>query len=222
MRAFIVTLPIRDQSDGSPHLGEHAKRCQHPRQTLSMMARAFRSAQGTASGTGARNARGGVRPRWRMIWARLRGARTALRLRRGIRTSRSSGLIGPIRTPGVLGLDSPTGAKVEAVALGLRAFKVVIAEGAALGLWALGLMADAAALGLTELGPVAAGAEPGIGIKTPWARAAPAQMRVNQAVEPTNQRLRVGGIAPSREPTFGTGLIDPRPATLGNGLRASA
>ena len=91
----------------------------------------------------------------------------------------------------MLGLDSPTGAKVEAVALGLRAVKVVIAEGAALGLWALGLMADAAALGLTELG--AAGAEPGIGTKTPWARAAPAQMRVNQAVEPTNQRLRVGG-----------------------------
>jgi len=57
-----------------------------------------------------------------------------LRLRRGSRTSRFSGLTGPIRTPDVLGLDSPTGAKVEDVALGLRAFKVVMAEGAALGL----------------------------------------------------------------------------------------
>ena len=135
---------------------------QHPRQTLPMMARAFRSAHGTASGT--RNARGGVRPRWRITWARLRGARTALRLRRGIRTTRFSGLTGPIRTPEVLGLDSPIGAKVEDVALGLRAFKVVTADGAALGLWALGLMADAAALGLAEPGPVAVGAEPGTGI----------------------------------------------------------
>src|SRR3954470_10014473 len=123
---------------------------QHPRQTLPMMARAFRSAHGTASGT--RKARGGVRPRWRMTWFRPRGARTALRLRRGIRTSRFSGLTGPIKTPPVLGLDGPTGAKVEDVALGLRAFKVVTAEGAALGLCALGLMADAAALGLAELG----------------------------------------------------------------------
>jgi hypothetical protein len=97
----------------------------------------------------------------------------------------------------VLGLDSPTGAKVEDVALGLRAFKVVTAEGAALGLWALGLMADAAALGLAELGPVAAGADPGTGIKTPWASAAPAQMSVSQAVDPTNQRLTSGGMAPS-------------------------
>jgi hypothetical protein len=135
---------------------------QHPRQTLPMMARAFRSAHGTASGT--RNAWGGLRPRWRITWARLRGARTALRLRRGIRTSRFSGLTGPIRTPEVLGLDSPTGAKVEDVALGLRAFKVVTAEGAALGLWALGLIADAAALGLAEPGPVAVGAEPGTGL----------------------------------------------------------
>jgi hypothetical protein len=104
---------------------------QHPRQTLPMMARAFRSAHGTASGT--RNARGGVRPRWRMTWPRWRGARTTLRLRRGIRTTRFSGLTGPIRTPEGLGLDSPTGAKVEDVALGLRAFKVVMADGRRLG-----------------------------------------------------------------------------------------
>ena len=87
-----------------------------------------------------------------------------MRLRRGIRTTRFSGLTGPIRTLEVLGLDSPTGAKVEDVALGLRAFKVVTAEGAALGLWALGLIADAAALGLAEPGPVAVGAEPGTGL----------------------------------------------------------
>src|SRR3954466_3142522 len=73
-------------------------------------------------------------------------------------------MTGPIRTPEVFGLDSPTGANVEDVALGLRAFKVVTAEGAALGLWALGLIADAAALGLAELGPVAVGAEPGTGL----------------------------------------------------------
>jgi hypothetical protein len=137
---------------------------QHPRQILPMMARGLRSAQGAASGRGPRNARGGVRPRRWMAWARLRGARTALRLRRGIRTTRFSGLTGPIRTPEGLGLDSPTGAKVEDVALGLRAFKVVTAEGAALGLWALGLIADAAALGLAEPGPVAVGAEPGTGL----------------------------------------------------------
>ena len=107
---------------------------QHPRQTLPIMARALRSAQGTASGTGPRNAWGGVRPRRRKTWARPGGARTTLRLRRGIRTTRLSGLTGPIRTPEVLGLDSPTGANVEDVALGLRAFKVVTAEGAALGL----------------------------------------------------------------------------------------
>ena len=87
-----------------------------------------------------------------------------MRLRRGIRTTRLSGLTGPIRTPEVLGLDRPTGAKVEDVALGLRAFKVVTADGAALGLWALGLIADAAALGLVEPGPVAVGAEPGAGL----------------------------------------------------------
>src|SRR3712207_4943528 len=95
---------------------------------------------------------------------RLRGARIALRLRRGIRTSRFSVLTGPIRTPEVLDLGSPTGAKVEDVAVGLRACKIVSAEGAALGLWALGLIADAAALGLAEPGPVAVGAEPGTGL----------------------------------------------------------
>src|SRR3712207_475858 len=99
-----------------------------------------------------------------MTWGRRRGARVALGVRRGIRTSRFSGLTGPIRTPEALGLDSPTGAKVEDVALGSRAFKVVTAEGAALGLWALGLIADAAALGLAEPGPVAVGAEPGTGL----------------------------------------------------------
>ena len=117
----------------------------------------------------------------------------------------------------MLGLDSPTGAKVEAVALGLRAFKVVIADGAALGLWALGLMADAAALGFTELGPVAAGAEPGMGTKTPWASAAPAQMSVSQAVVPTNQRLTSGGMSPSREPTAGPDLTGPEACGVGPG-----
>src|SRR5215207_10857608 len=76
-------------------------------------------------------------------------------------------------------------------------------------------MADAAALGLAELGPVAAGAEPGTGMKTPWASAAPAQMSVSQAVVPTNQRLTSGGMASSRLPTSGTDLTCPRPADLG-------
>src|SRR5215216_3792592 len=46
------------------------------------------------------------------------------------------------------------------------------AEGAALGLKALGSTDEAGALGLMEFGPVAAGAEPGIGTKTPCAVAA--------------------------------------------------
>ena len=72
-------------------------------------------------------------------------------------------LTGPIRTlkGAALGLK---GAKVDGVALGFSALMVVTAEGAALALRALGLMADAAALGLAELGPVAVGAEPGTGI----------------------------------------------------------
>ena len=52
---------------------------------------------------------------------------------------------------------------MEGVALGLSAFGVMTADGAALGLNALGLTDEAGALGLTRLGPVAAGAEPGIG-----------------------------------------------------------
>src|SRR3954463_12014227 len=45
------------------------------------------------------------------------------------------------------------------------------ADGAALGLNALGSTDEAGALGLMEFGPVAAGAEPGIGTYTPCALA---------------------------------------------------
>src|SRR5215212_8718282 len=46
-------------------------------------------------------------------------------------------------------------------------------------------------------------------MKTPWASVAPAQMSVSQAIDPTNQRLMIGGTAPSRKPTSGTGLTSP-------------
>ena len=55
------------------------------------------------------------------------------------------------------------GAKVDGVALGLSAFGVMTADGAALGLIALGSTDEAGALGLIKFGPVAAGNEPGIG-----------------------------------------------------------
>ena len=73
-----------------------------------------------------------------------------------------------------LGAEGPEscGAKVEDVALELRALGLETADGAALGLKAFGLVLDGAALGLTELGPVAAAAEPGVGVNTPCAIAA--------------------------------------------------
>jgi len=72
--------------------------------------------------------------------------------------------IGRVRTFGFEGV----GAKVDDVPLGLRAFGVVTADGAALGFMALGFgVSEAAALGFVELGPTAAGAEPGVGTKTP-------------------------------------------------------
>ena len=52
---------------------------------------------------------------------------------------------------------------MDGVALGLSAFGVMTADGAAFGLNALGSTDEAGALGLMEFGPVAAGAEPGIG-----------------------------------------------------------
>jgi hypothetical protein len=87
------------------------------------------------------------------------------------------------------------GAKVEGVALGLRAFKIVTADGAALGLDALGSTDEAAALGLTAFGPVAAGAEPGIGTKTPWAIATPPNVRAAQVATPVNKRRQDGIMA---------------------------
>jgi hypothetical protein len=99
----------------------------------------------------------------------------------------------------------PPGAKVEGVALGFRAFEVETAEGAALGLCALGLTDEAAALGLEAFGPVAAGAEPGVGMKTPCAIAAPAKMRAAQTVKSANIRLNIEDMASSR----GTGPREP-------------
>jgi hypothetical protein len=100
----------------------------------------------------------------------------------------------------------PPGAKVEGVALGFRAFEVETAEGAALGLCALGLTDEAAALGLEAFGPVAAGAEPGVGMKTPCAIAAPAKMRAAQTVKSANIRLNIEDMASSREPAHGNRL----------------
>ena len=77
-------------------------------------------------------------------------------VRRGIVTGRGT-------TFGAEGLES-CGAKVEEVPLGLRAFGVAMADGAALGLNAFGFVLDGAALGFTEFGPVADGAEPSIGV----------------------------------------------------------
>jgi len=90
------------------------------------------------------------------------------------------------------------GANVEGVALGFKAFGVEMAEGAALGLCALGLTDDAAALGLAAFGPVAAGAEPGDGIKTPWPIAGPTKMRGAQADNTANKSRRISGMAPSQ------------------------
>ena len=67
------------------------------------------------------------------------------------------------------------------MALGLSAFGVATAEGAALGLNALGSTDEAGALGLMEFGPVAAGAEPGIGTYTPCALAPTVMARVSSA-----------------------------------------
>ena len=109
--------------------------------------------------------------------------RVALRLRRGVAARRLDGLIGLVK----VGVD--TGAKVDGVALGFSAFGVETAEGAALGLNALGLTDDAAALGLMEFGPVAAGAEPGAGMKTPWPSADPTKTEAMQSVEIARIRL---------------------------------
>src|SRR3954469_14238549 len=73
------------------------------------------------------------------------------------------------------------------------------ADGAALGLNALGLTDEAGALGLIRLGPVAAGAEPGIGTKTPWPIAACPRVRAARAAARANKCLEVGGMAPTRE-----------------------
>jgi hypothetical protein len=116
--------------------------------------------------------------------SRARAARAArprgLAIRRGSVTGRGT----------TLGADGPEscGAKVEDVALELRALGLETADGAALGLKAFGLVLEGAALGLTELGPVAAAAEPGIGVNTPCAIAA-GQARGVARASPTTMRL---------------------------------
>ena len=103
-------------------------------------------------------------------------------------------MMGLVRTFGV----EFRGANVEGVALGFKAFGVEMAEGAALGLCALGLTDEAAALGLAAFGPVAAGVEPGVGMKTPWLMAGVANMRVAHADDTMNKRMRISGMAPSQ------------------------
>ena len=102
--------------------------------------------------------------------------------------------MGLVRTFGV----EFRGANVEGVALGFKAFGVEMAEGAALGLCALGLTDEAAALGLAAFGPVAAGVEPGVGMKTPWLMAGVAKMRGAHADDTMNKRMRISGMAPSQ------------------------
>src|SRR5215207_9553004 len=160
---------------------------QHPRQTLSTMARAFRSALRTESGV--RDMRAPARSLALAVSVLGRPLRVAVRLRRGVRAIREGGLMGLVRTFGAEIL----GANVEGVALGFKTFGVEMAEGAALGLRALGLTDDAAALG-----PVAAGAEPGDGIKTPWPKAGPTKMRGAQADNTANKSRRISGMAPSQ------------------------
>ena len=81
---------------------------------------------------------------------------------------------------------------MDGVALGLSAFGVVTADGAALGFNASGLTDDAGALGLIEFGPVAAGAEPGIGTYTPCAVALVAMVRASQTTPQANLCRTVG------------------------------
>ena len=119
-------------------------------------------------------------------------------------------MIGLVRTLGVETL----GANVEGVALGFNAFGVEMAEGAALGLCALGLTDDAAALGLAAFGPVAVGAEPGDGMKTPWLTAGPVKMRGAQVTKMTNKGAKISGMTSSRaavqrEPTLQSKRLGP-------------
>jgi hypothetical protein len=125
----------------------------------------------------------------------------AARLRRGVWATRFCEFRGRVRAFG----EEVLGAKVEGVALGFRAFGVEIADGAALGLLALGLTEEAAALGLDAFGPVAAGAEPGVGTKTPWAIATSAKTNAAQTRGIMNKRSETEGISPSR----GSGWREP-------------
>ena len=135
---------------------------------------------------------GGARSRARA--ARARGARPrGLATRRGSVTGRGT----------TLGTDGPEtcGAKVEDVALELRALGLDTADGAALGLKAFGLVLDGAALGLTEVGPVAAAAEPGVGVNTPCAIATGAPREAAKASPITTRPMIV--VMPASPPPHG-------------------
>jgi len=80
---------------------------------------------------------------------------------------------------------------------GTQAFGVETADGAALGLLALGLTDEAAALGFEAFGPVAVGAEPGVGVKMPWAIAEPAKMRAAYKTGIMNRRSEILSMSPS-------------------------
>jgi hypothetical protein len=160
------------------------------------MARAFRSV--LRPFTGLDGARALARPLRRDLAsaASVRARRPcAARLRRGVLATRFVGFRGRVRAFG----EEVLGAKVDGVALGFRAFGVEIADGAALGLLALGLTEEAAALGLDAFGPVAAGAEPGVETKTPWAIATSAKTNAAQMRGMMNKRSEIEGISPSVE-----------------------
>src|SRR3954452_22002129 len=169
------------------------------------MARAFRSV--LRPFTGLDGARALARPLRRdlasaaSVRARRPCAARPRRGGRGVLATRFVGFRGRVRAFG----EEVLGAKVEGVALGFRAFGVEIADGAALGLLALGLTEEAAALGLDTFGPVAAGAEPGVGTKTPWAIATSAKTNAAQTRGIMNKRSETEGISPSR----GSGWREP-------------
>jgi len=122
-------------------------------------------------------------------------------VRRCVWTIRLGGLSGRVRPLG----EAVRGANVEGVALGFKAFGVETADGAALGLLALGLTDEAAALGFDAFGPVAAGAEPGVGMKTPWAVASPVKMKAAQTIGIMNKRSQIHDMPPSS----GTNPLEP-------------
>jgi hypothetical protein len=101
-----------------------------------------------------------------------------------------------------------SGAKVEGVALGLSAFGVMTADGAALGFRVAGLTDEAGALGLIKFDPVWAGREPGIGTYTPWAFATSLKVRAAQAATNATKHRTVEATTPSGQADIGASTLE--------------